>query len=151
MSDQHQISQEYRGRHPAYICASKLCHIHSATHWTQEVRQMASDCHEVYCLFSPQCDMQVAGECAVRRHRSSTCVSCEGPFIAACSFNCCVVFVERKKSTSTKLIEYVTTHLLIHKHNHCTQLQIPLLQVLKFVLHQIYYNNWSKSLSVPVS
>ena len=42
---------------------------------------------------------------------------------------CCVVFVERKKST--QLIEYVTTHLLTHIHSHCTQQQIPLLQVLK--------------------
>ena len=69
------------------ICASKLCHIHCATHCTQEVRQTWSDCHEVYCLFSPRRDMQVTGERAVRWRCSPTHASCEGPFIAACSFN----------------------------------------------------------------
>ena len=47
----HQISQKCRGSRPEYICVSTLCHIHSATQWTQEVRQTSSDLHDVYCLF----------------------------------------------------------------------------------------------------
>ena len=87
MSNLRQISQDCRGRHPAYICASKLCHIHSATHWTQEVRQTSSDWYDVYCLFSPHRDMQVTGELAVWRCRSPMCTKGEDPFITACSFN----------------------------------------------------------------
>ena len=65
ISHLHQISQEYMG-----IYVHQLCHMHSATHWTQEVRKTSSDWHDVYCLFSPQYDMQVTGECTIRRHRS---------------------------------------------------------------------------------
>ena len=61
-----QISQKSRGSRPEWICASILCHIHSATHWTQEVRQTSSDWHDVHCLFSPRHDILVTGERAVR-------------------------------------------------------------------------------------
>ena len=72
MSNLHQISQECRGNLHEYISASKLCHIHSATHWTQEVRQTSSDWHDVYCLFPPQHHMKVTGEHATWRHCSLT-------------------------------------------------------------------------------
>ena len=45
-----QISQECRGSRPEYLCASKLCHNHNATQWTQEVRQTS---WRLLLVFSP--------------------------------------------------------------------------------------------------
>ena len=43
------------------------------THWTQEVSQTSSNLHDIYCLFSPQHDVQGTGERALRWHHSRMC------------------------------------------------------------------------------
>ena len=52
--------------HSEYLHASILCHIQSATYWTQEFRQTSSYLHDIYrCVSSyhtTQDDIELKGE-----------------------------------------------------------------------------------------
>ena len=48
----HVIPGGHGGSQERIVCASILCHIHSATHWTQEVRQTSPNRWHLLLVFS---------------------------------------------------------------------------------------------------
>ena len=106
ISHLHQIAHTCRGCRPEYVYASILCHIHSATKRTQEVRQMSSDLHALLLDFSTS--YTTTWHVASRRAWS------EGPFIRCCygDVEHQQLFVAVASTTTEQKISLIKLHRL---------------------------------------